>query len=64
MDVGYSIELFADLSGTGKAYVPFPDSLTHRIQLADLETNLIRTRLRSANSSTRIANAGRNCTPT
>src|ERR1035438_777236 len=27
VDVGYSIELFADFSGTGKAYVPFPDSL-------------------------------------
>ena len=24
VDVGYSIELFADFSGTGKAYVPFP----------------------------------------
>ncbi len=30
VDVGYSIELFADFSGTGKAYLPFPDSLTHR----------------------------------
>ena len=26
VDVGYSIELFADFSGAGKAYVPFPDS--------------------------------------
>ena len=47
VDVGYSIELFADFSGTGKAYVPFPDSLTHRILLADLESELIRTRLRT-----------------
>ena len=47
VDVGYSIELFADFSGTGKAYVPFPDSLTHRILLGDLETELIRTRLRA-----------------
>ena len=47
-DVGYSLELFADFSGTGKAYVPFPDSLTHRILLDDLATNeLSRTRLRA-----------------
>jgi hypothetical protein len=37
VDVGYSIELFADFSGTGKAYVPFPDSLNHRIPLEQLE---------------------------
>jgi hypothetical protein len=47
VDVGYSIELFADFSGTGKAYVPFPDSLTHRIQLDQLEISLIRGRLRA-----------------
>jgi len=47
VDVGYSIELFADFSGTGKAYVPFPDSLTHRIPLGDVESDLIRTRLRN-----------------
>ncbi len=47
VDVGYSIELFADFSGTGKAYVPYPDSLTHRILLAEMETALIRTRLRA-----------------
>lgn len=47
VDVGYSIELFADFSGTGKAYVPFPDSLNHRILLAHLESPLIRDRLRS-----------------
>src|ERR1017187_9595998 len=46
-DVGYSIELFADFSGTGKAYVPFPDSLTHRIPLESLATTLIRDRLRA-----------------
>jgi hypothetical protein len=46
-DVGYSIELFADLSGTGKAYVPFPDSLTHRIPLESLAATLIRDRLRA-----------------
>lgn len=47
VDVGYSIELFADFSGTGKAYVPYPDSLTHRILLGQLETDSIRTRLRA-----------------
>jgi hypothetical protein len=47
VDVGYSIELFADFSGTGKAYVPFPDSLTHRIPLEQLEATLIRDRLRA-----------------
>jgi len=47
VDVGYSIELFADFSGTGKAYVPFPDSLTHRIRLEQLATPLIRDRLRA-----------------
>ena len=39
VDVGYSIELFADFSGTGKAYVPFPDSLTHRILLGEIESD-------------------------
>jgi hypothetical protein len=47
VDVGYSIELFADFSGTGKAYVPFPDSLNHRTLLEHLESPLIRDRLRS-----------------
>ena len=47
VDVGYSIELFADFSGTGKAYVPFPDSLTHRIPLEQLKLQLIRDRLRA-----------------
>lgn len=47
VDVGYSIEVFADFSGTGKAYVPFPDSLTHRILLEQLELPLVRARLRA-----------------
>ena len=47
VDVGYSIELFADFSGTGKAYVPFPDSLTHRIRLEHLALQLVRDRLRA-----------------
>jgi hypothetical protein len=47
VDVGYSIEIYADFSGTGKAYVPFPDSLSHRILLRELDLQLIRDRLRS-----------------
>jgi hypothetical protein len=47
VDVGHSIELFADFSGTGKAYVPFPDSLTHRILLPQLDHQLVRDRLRA-----------------
>jgi hypothetical protein len=47
VDVGHSIELFADFSGTGKAYVPFPDSLTHRILLPELEHQVVRDRLRA-----------------
>jgi hypothetical protein len=47
VDVGYSIELFADFSETGKAYVPYPDSLTHRILLTDLEREAVRIRLRA-----------------
>lgn len=46
VDVGHTIELYADFSQTGKAYVPFPDAGTHRIYLADLSTALIRERLR------------------
>ena len=35
-DVGHSFEIYADFSGTGKAYVPFPDALNKRIELAHL----------------------------
>ncbi len=45
VDVGYSIEVFADFSLTGKAYVPFPDAKTHRIFLRDLEHVLFKERL-------------------
>ncbi len=47
VDVGYSIELFADFSGTGKAYVPFPDSLTHRTLLPQIALPVLRDRLRA-----------------
>lgn len=45
-DVGHSLELYADFSGTGKAYVPFPDALTRRIELADLQNKETREALR------------------
>ncbi len=46
IDVGHSIELFADFSLTGKAYLPFPDARSYRILLSDLANPDIRERLR------------------
>jgi hypothetical protein len=48
VDVGYSIELFADFSLTGKAYLPFPEAKNWRILLEELEQPHIRDRLRAA----------------
>ncbi|MGV3660886.1 MAG: class I SAM-dependent DNA methyltransferase [Prosthecobacter sp.] len=45
-DVGHSIEVYADFTQAGKAYLPFPDPRTFRIQLKDLERADIRERLR------------------
>ncbi len=45
-DVGHSIEVYADFTQAGKAYLPFPDPRTFRIQLKDLEREDIRERLR------------------
>lgn len=36
LDVGHSFALYADFSGSGKAYVPFPDPQSHRIALDTL----------------------------
>ena len=36
VDVGYQIETYADFSGLGKTYTPFPDNLSHRFKLTDL----------------------------
>ncbi len=47
VDVGYSFELYADFSLTGKAYLPFPDSRNHRIPLEKLEQPEIRERMRA-----------------
>lgn len=46
VDVGHSIELYADFARLGRAYTPFPDSNSHRIYLADLADPKIRERLR------------------
>ena len=46
VDVGHSIELYADFSLTGKAYVPFPDPRSYRILLSELTDADIRERLR------------------
>lgn len=47
VDVGHVIETYADFTGLGKAYLPFPDSRTHRIKLDDLESAEIRERLKA-----------------
>jgi SAM-dependent methyltransferase len=47
VDVGHSIELFADFSLTGKAYLPFPDPRSYRILLSELANPDIRDRLRA-----------------
>ncbi|MEJ7577794.1 MAG: type IIL restriction-modification enzyme MmeI, partial [Pyrinomonadaceae bacterium] len=46
VDVGYSIELYADFSRAGKTYVPYPDARKHRILLADLNAEANRELLR------------------
>ena len=47
VDVGHSIELFADFSLTGKAYLPFPGPRNYRILLEELQSAEIRERLRA-----------------
>jgi SAM-dependent methyltransferase len=47
VDVGHSIELYADFSLTGKAYLPFPDPRTFRISLDQLALSSIQERLRA-----------------
>jgi len=47
VDVGHSIELFADFSLTGKAYLPFPGPRDFRILLDRLDKPEIQSRLRA-----------------
>lgn len=46
-DIGYCIEVFADFTGTGKAYAQFPDRSRYRIMLEDLRDEQVRERLRA-----------------
>jgi hypothetical protein len=48
VDVGHTLELFADFTRQGRTYIPFPDPLTHRIKLRDLAEEEIRERLKLA----------------
>ncbi|MDD3610094.1 MAG: class I SAM-dependent DNA methyltransferase [Halothiobacillaceae bacterium] len=45
VDVGRSIELYAEFTRTGSTYVPYPDPAHHRIRLDDLRDETIRERL-------------------
>lgn len=47
VDVGHSVEVYADFTQAGRAYTPFPGSLNFRIRLADLQDEAIRARLRT-----------------
>lgn len=44
-DVGHCIDVYADFTGTGKAYVQFPDAARYRIMLNDLRDAEVRERL-------------------
>ncbi|NCP15376.1 MAG: class I SAM-dependent DNA methyltransferase [Sphingomonadales bacterium] len=46
-DIGYCIEVYADFTGTGKAYAQFPDRTRYRIMLEDLHDEAVRERLRA-----------------
>jgi len=46
-DVGYSFEVYADFSLTGKAYVPFPDPNTFRILFDHLDRPHVQDRLKA-----------------
>lgn len=46
IDVGRSIDLWADFNRQGKGYAPFPDRGRHRITMADLRDGEVRERLR------------------
>ncbi|MCX9147474.1 class I SAM-dependent DNA methyltransferase [Erythrobacter sp. WG] len=45
-DIGYCIEVYADFTGTGRAYAQFPDRSRYRIMLEDLHDPDVRERLR------------------
>ncbi|GHE51227.1 hypothetical protein GCM10019059_08080 [Camelimonas fluminis] len=47
LDVGHMIEIYADFSGTGEAYAPFPDPARRCIVMDDLRRADIQQRLRA-----------------
>lgn len=47
VDVGYCVEVYADFTGTGRAYAQFPDRARYRIMLEDLAEEEVRNRLRA-----------------
>src|SRR5579863_9570165 len=47
VDVGHSIETYADFTGTGKRYAQFPNTGSFRIMLGDLVGEEVRERLRT-----------------
>ncbi|MDB5391908.1 MAG: hypothetical protein JWM11_7554, partial [Planctomycetaceae bacterium] len=47
VDVGHTIELFADFTRSGKTYLPFPDPGTHRIKLDKLTDSDVILRLQT-----------------
>lgn len=47
VDVGHSIELYADFTGTGKHYAQFPDTSSFRILLPELAREEVRERLKA-----------------
>ena len=65
-DIGYCIDVYADFTGTGKAYAQFPDRASYRIMLEDLRDKEVRDRLaliwtdpQALDPSTRAAKATR-----
>ncbi|MDM7929829.1 class I SAM-dependent DNA methyltransferase [Blastomonas fulva] len=65
-DIGYCIDVYADFTGTGKAYAQFPDRASYRIMLDDLQDEKVRERLaliwtnpKTLDPSTRAAKATR-----
>jgi len=46
-DIGYCIEVYADFSGTGKAYAQYPDRSSFRVMRDDLRDPDVRKRLRA-----------------
>ena len=46
-DVGRSIEVYADFTGQGRAYRPFPNAKSNSVALADLADEKVRERLRT-----------------